>query len=115
MLVQNNPKLSDGGGETPESRGRGRQFDSGSEISSLPDGKLVMWSTASCSLALACRQSVSTKQQNNNIKPKICVPVVANFNPINQCVCCIRVVDIILNEEVPWKKFAIRVCMLLDL
>jgi hypothetical protein len=31
----------------------------GYEISSLPDGKLAKWSTASCALALACRPSIS--------------------------------------------------------
>ena len=38
----------------------------GCEISSLLDGKLARWSTASCALALACWPSVS-KQHNNVI------------------------------------------------
>ena len=72
----------------------------GSEISSLHDEKLVKWSTASCALALACRQYVSTKNKTKK-KPKIFMPVVTNFNPTNQCV-CIRVVDINMNEGISW-------------
>jgi hypothetical protein len=34
----------------------------GCEIPSLPDGKLAMWSIASCALALACLPSVSKNQ-----------------------------------------------------
>jgi len=32
------------------------------EISSLPDGKLAGWSTASCALAMACWSSVSEQK-----------------------------------------------------
>jgi hypothetical protein len=38
----------------------------GYEISSLPDGKLVRWSTASCALALACQPSKSIKRKKEN-------------------------------------------------
>ena len=33
------------------------------EISSLPDGKLAKWSTASSALALACQPSVSKNKE----------------------------------------------------
>ena len=36
---------------------------SGCELSSLPDGKLVRWSTASCALVLAYQTFVSTKKK----------------------------------------------------
>jgi hypothetical protein len=35
------------------------------KISSLLEGKLARWSTASCALALACRHSVSKKERKN--------------------------------------------------
>jgi hypothetical protein len=38
------------------------------EISSLLDGKLAKWSTASCALALACRPSVSQKRKKKKKK-----------------------------------------------
>jgi hypothetical protein len=40
----------------------------GCEISSLLDGKLARWSTASCALALACRPSVSKKEKEKKNK-----------------------------------------------
>ena len=57
MMVERYPNLKeDVGGSNP-----------GYEISSLLDGKLARWSTASCALAPACRPSVS----KNQIKIKI--------------------------------------------
>ena len=40
----------------------------GCEISSLLDGKLVGWSTASCALVLACQPSVSKKKKKEKEK-----------------------------------------------
>jgi hypothetical protein len=40
------------------------------EMSSLPDGKLARWSTASCALALTCRPSVLKKRKKDK-KDKI--------------------------------------------
>ena len=53
MMVERYPNLKEEvGGSNP-----------GCEISSLLDGNLVRWSTASCALALACRPSVSKKKK----------------------------------------------------
>ena len=51
VMVEGYPNLKEEvGGSNP-----------GCEISSLLDGKLVRWWTASCALALACQPSVSKK------------------------------------------------------
>jgi hypothetical protein len=43
----------------------------GCEISSLPKGKLVKWSTVSCALALTCRHFVTKKnKKTKQIKNK---------------------------------------------
>jgi hypothetical protein len=48
MMVKTYPNLKEEvGGSIPDC-----------EISSLPDGKLARWSTASCALVLACQPSV---------------------------------------------------------
>jgi hypothetical protein len=49
MMVERYPNLKEEvGGSNPSY-----------EISSLPDGELVRWSTVSCALALACQPHVS--------------------------------------------------------
>jgi hypothetical protein len=50
----------------------------GCEISSLPDEKLAMWSTASCALALACQSSLSKKKR----KEKITTRFLYNFQKV---------------------------------
>ena len=61
-MIRDDPKLPDDGGELKEEVGGPIP---GYEISSLPDGKLARWSTASCALALGCRPFVQ-----KNIKKK---------------------------------------------
>jgi hypothetical protein len=61
-MVQDDPKLPDDGGEISKSQGRGiGKSISGYEIFSLPNGKLVRWSTVSCALALAIKKSFLMK------------------------------------------------------
>jgi hypothetical protein len=40
----------------------------GCEMSSLPNGKLAKWSSASCVLALTCRHSLSKKKEKKKKK-----------------------------------------------
>jgi hypothetical protein len=40
------------------------------EISSLPDGKLARWSSASCVLTLACQPSIFKKKEKKRKKKK---------------------------------------------
>ena len=65
--VQDDLKLLDDGGEILKPQGRGWQFNSGYQISYLLDIKLVMWSIASCALALAYRPFVSNKVTKNKV------------------------------------------------
>ena len=58
MMMERYPNLKEGvGGSIPDC-----------EISSLPNEKLVRWSTTSCALVLACRPSVSKKILNFKFK-----------------------------------------------
>jgi len=54
----------------PKSQERGWRFDPGCEISSLLDGKLARWSTASCALAPTCPPSVSKKLKEKKSRIK---------------------------------------------
>jgi hypothetical protein len=58
MMVERYPNLKEEvGGSIP-----------GCEISSLSDGKLARWSTASCALALACQPSITKKEKNMHLE-----------------------------------------------
>ena len=58
IWVQDDLKLVDDGGEIPNLKEEVGGSSPDYEISSLHDGKLARWSTASCALELACRPSV---------------------------------------------------------
>ena len=61
MMVDRYPNLKEEvGGSIP-----------GCKISSLLDGKLAMWSSTSCALALACRPSGSKKKPNHKNIPHL--------------------------------------------
>jgi hypothetical protein len=53
MMVERYPNLKEKVGSS----------NPGCEISSLPDRKLVRWSTVSCALALTCRPFVSKRKE----------------------------------------------------
>jgi hypothetical protein len=53
MILERYPNLKEEVGD----------LNPGCEIFSLPDGKLVKWSNASCALALACLPLVSKKKE----------------------------------------------------
>jgi hypothetical protein len=70
LMVRDNPKILDDGGDRDTQNlkeGVGDLIPT-CEISSLLDGKLARWSTASCALALACRPSVSNLKNKTKKK-----------------------------------------------
>ena len=62
-MVRDDLKLPDDGGDIPNLKEEVGGSNPSCEISSLLDGKLTRWSTASCALALACWPFVSQKKK----------------------------------------------------
>jgi hypothetical protein len=88
-MVQDDPKLPDGGGEIPKSQGRGWRFDPPVVKSPLHlTENLLGGSTASCASALACRPFVLKKKEKEIGKRGTSVwvglPIFASSYPIKE-------------------------------